>query len=132
MHLVRVCRKSDGVYVRILVSGGPKVGKTTLAATFGAHVMHTDMLPGWSEASAKAAEWMLQPGPWVIEGTAVVRAVRKFIHNSVAKPCDIFMYGINPKVPRSAGQISMAKGCETIFREVVAELISRGVIVETF
>ena len=57
----------------LIIIGGPRTGKTTLANKMGSPgegtVLHTDdKIPlGWSEASEWiAANWLMQPGPWIM------------------------------------------------------------------
>ncbi len=122
---------------RVLVVGGPRTGKTTLAVHIAAQtnspVHHTDDLIGsfdWSSASEVAATWFSQPGPWVIEGVAVVRAVRKWLATNDGKPADRVVLLQQPKVARNGGQRAMAKGHDTVWDEVVGELRTRGVEIE--
>ena len=71
---------------RVVIAGGPRTGKTThankLGAESGARVRHTDDLIGrleWSAASQEVSQWFDEPGPWIVEGVAVPRAVRKWL-----------------------------------------------------
>ncbi len=115
---------------RIVIAGVPKSGKTTHAQTFSCTVLHTDDLIayGWSEASEEvAAKWFKQPGPWVIEGVATVRALRKAMLGTVAKPCDAVLYLATPHVELSAGQQGMAKGIASVWAEILPRLKARGV-----
>ncbi len=115
---------------RLVIAGIPKAGKTTHAATFSCSVMHTDDLigMGWSEASEEVArKWLTQPGPWVIEGVASVRALRKALDASAAKPCDAVLYLSAAHVELNAGQAAMAKGVDKVWREIVPRLKARGV-----
>jgi len=115
---------------RIVIAGVPKAGKTTHAKTFTCTVLHTDDLIefGWSEASEEVArKWLTQPGPWVVEGVASVRALRKFMASSIAKPCDAVLYLSAPHVELSPGQAAMAKGVDKVWREIVPRLKARGV-----
>ncbi len=115
---------------RLVIAGVPKSGKTTLAKDYSCDVMHTDDLIafGWSEASELvASEWMRKPGPWVIEGVATVRALRKAMMGTVAKPCDAVLYLGAPHVELSAGQQGMAKGIASVWAEVMPRLKARGV-----
>jgi adenylate kinase family enzyme len=119
---------------RICITGSPRAGKTTYAKTLGIPVKHTDDLiatHGWSEASQAASEWLNEPGPWCIEGTAVARALRKWIAaHPEGKPCDKLILLWEPHWPLSKGQHAMAKGVDTVFQEICAELLKRGVEIE--
>lgn len=121
--------------IRIIIAGGPRTGKTTLAAKLAndlaiPHNLTTDsaMNLGWSEASAEAAKWIDWPAPWIIEGVATVRALRKWLGaNPEGKPCDVLYFLETPHVDLTPGQISMGKGVMTVFREIYEELRERGV-----
>lgn len=119
---------------RIVILGGPKTGKTTLAnELFEAHgwphsvpdcdgcgmLRHTDdLIPlGWSEASQAASAWFDEPGPWIIEGVAAVRALRKWRdqHPGEPPPVDRVIYLTETFVEPTAGQRALAKGIETVW-----------------
>jgi len=125
---------------RVLIAGGPRVGKTYLAekiaAALGVTPKHTDDLIAthdWSEASAEAARWIAEPGPWVVEGVAVPRAIRKWMAaHPVGKPADVVHWGIHPREPLIPGQLAMLRGCETVFAQVREELLRRGVQILPF
>lgn len=85
--------------MRLLITGGVGSGKTTMSqhlrgSTGSDRVMHTDDLIGtgeWSEVSQRIAdEWLTMPGPWIIEGVAIPRALRKYLeaHPHEPPPCD--------------------------------------------
>lgn len=124
---------------RILIIGGPRVGKTTLATQLGEKlgmpVLSTDSLIGllaWSDASAEVARW-LDRESFLIEGITVVRAIRKWLAaNEAGLPCDVLYVGETPRVERTQGQITMAKAFRTIWSEVAPELERRGLRPETF
>lgn len=119
---------------KILIAGGPKTGKTTLARvlaeSYGLKLLHTDDLIGkfdWSAASAEVATWIGKE-PSIIEGVAVPRALRKwFAANPSGKPCDLVIWLDKPLVMLSTGQVTMAKGCLKVWGEIVGELKSRDV-----
>lgn len=120
---------------RILIAGGPRTGKTTFANRIASKLRvaprHTDDLIGlyqWSAASDEVARWFDDPGPFVIEGVAVARALRKWLaFHHAGKPADVVYLGSVPHVALSIGQASMASGCETVWNEIRDEVVYRGV-----
>lgn len=83
---------------------------------------------GWSESSLAASHWFDEPGPWVIEGVVVARALRKWLtRHPVGKPCDLALWLNMPVVARTSGQHIMALGCETVWNEILPDLRDRGV-----
>lgn len=125
---------------RILIAGGPRVGKTTLGLTLserlGVDLRSTDDLiatHAWSEASAEVARWLDEPGSFVIEGVAIPRALRKwFAAHPEGAPADTLHWGMTARVALTPGQLAMTKGSLTVWREVSSELRRRGVRIETF
>lgn len=116
--------------MRVAIAGVPRAGKTTLAARFPGLSLHTDNLIdlGWSEASEAAAVWFDERDPFVIEGVAVPRALRKWLAaHPEGKPCDRLFWLERPLQELSPGQARMAKGCLTVWHEVRPELERRGV-----
>jgi len=125
---------------RIVIIGPPKAGKTTLglalAADLGVPLLHTDSLIGqfeWSAASEHIATvWLAEPGPWIIEGVAAVRGLRKWLaSNPSGKPCELIIDLPTPRIELSSRQAGMAKACLGIWTEIRAELRARGVAIET-
>lgn len=130
--------------MRICITGGPRTGKTTLAADLSAiprivggaaHlVRHTDDLIhlGWSEASAAVLPWLDEPGPWIIEGVAVSRALRKWreAHPGEAPPVDRMVYLDAPHEALVKGQVSMAKGVRKVHDEIEGWLAEHGIETE--
>lgn len=115
---------------RIAIVGGPKTGKTTLANQLDVCALHTDDVAhlGWSEASEAASLWFDVPGPKVVEGVAVARALRKWLSRTeVGRPCDVLIVLSHPFVELTVGQVSMGKGIVTVLKEIEAELVRRGV-----
>lgn len=100
-----------------------------LGKQHGLLVRHTDVLIGlgWSESSAAAAEWIAKPGPWIIEGVSVPRALRKWFAANEGAPCDVVHWMPIQRVELSKGQTTMALGCITVWSEVLPELVARGV-----
>ena len=125
---------------RVCIAGVPRSGKTTVADGMsrqspGLRVRHTDDVApmGWSQASQHVSTWLDAAGPWVIEGVAVPRALRKWLaRNPTGKPCDVVAFSAEPRVKLTPGQLAMAKGCITVWAEIVAELEKRGVQIVKF
>ena len=126
---------------RVLVTGGPRCGKSTLALDLSTHgpegykvkLMATDSVKDleWSEASLLVSTWFDMPGPWVIEGVTIPRALRKWLAaHPEGKPCDRLIFLGKALVPLERGQISMFKGVITVLAEVLGELKDRGVEID--
>lgn len=122
---------------RIIVIGGPRTGKTTfakdLSQRLGHPMKHTDDLIGkldWSGASMYASSWFDAPGPWIVEGVAAVRALRKWLAANDGIPCDRIYWLSRARLELTPGQAAMAKGCHTVWREILPELRRRGVAIE--
>jgi hypothetical protein len=113
-----------------MIAGGPRTGKTTLAATLGAHRSTDELLAmPWSAVSDHVASEWIGKIP-VIEGVATARALRKWLaRNPTGKPCDTVYYLATPRVELSKGQLTMAKGVHTVWSEIVGELVARGVVI---
>jgi len=123
--------------MRLVIAGVPKAGKTTLSMQCGTAtpgpVWHTDdlFLHGWSEASAEASEWFDEPGPWIVEGVAAGRALRKWMRaHPEGKPCDRVIWMGTPRLVLVGGQLTMAKGCWTVWLEIRDALAERGTIID--
>lgn len=118
---------------RIVICGGPKSGKTTLSRKYKTmRVIHCDDYAGmgWSEASDELAAIMIKTaGPWVMEGVAAVRALRKALEQ-VELPCDrvVWMGAINAR--QSKSQAAMGKGCKTVMDQLRPILAARGIKVD--
>lgn len=130
---------------RICITGGPRTGKTTLATKLDADYpcdhspcigrYHTDDLIGthdWSAASAEVVTWLDRPGPWIIEGVAVSRALRKWHdqHPCEPPPVDRVIYLSEAHEPLSKDQLAMAKGVATVHAEIEPWLLKHGVRTE--
>jgi hypothetical protein len=111
---------------RVLVIGGPKVGKTTLGMAIGKRlcipVMHCDSLIDffdWSGVSKEIADsWMCRE-QWIIEGCAGIRALRKrLIAFPTEKPCELIVYVHEPFLPLSKGQASLNKGVGSVWNDI--------------
>ena len=123
---------------RVIVAGGCRCGKTELAKKFaglhpGLTVRHTDDLQklGWSEASEVATAWFDVQGPWLVEGVAASRSLRKWLRaHPEGKPCDLVFRLTKPFEDLLPGQASMNVGERTVWREIEPELRRRGVTIK--
>lgn len=129
---------------RICITGGPRTGKTTLAhAMQSSSIARGEIAPGvistddyiqlgWSEASAAVAAKLDEPGPWIIEGVAVSRALRKWrdAHPGEPPPCDRVIYLDEPYETLIYGQRVMSSGVRTVHAEIEAWLESHGAVKE--
>lgn len=119
---------------RLVITGGSRTGKTTLqnalAGMFGWALSTDDLIDDyeWGEVSMVVADLMLEPGPWIIEGVAAVRALRNYCERKLGpKPCDGVIYLESPLVELEPGQEAMRKGCRTIWEETRPMLEAAGV-----
>jgi hypothetical protein len=122
---------------RILITGGPRTGKSTLGRELDPHYLETDQPyregKAWSDVSDHVSYWFDRPGPWVIEGVAVPRALRKWLRRNVDprfRPCDRVILLSHAHVPLKPGQHRMAIEVGKVWAEVAPELIRRGITVE--
>lgn len=118
--------------MRTVIVGGPRTGKTTFAKkTAGVRpVHHTDDVAymEWSRQSREVATWFDRPGPWVIEGTAAVRALRKWLRSHpLGKPADEVIFLTSSYEVLTPGQLTMGQGVATVLRQIQMELWARGV-----
>jgi hypothetical protein len=119
---------------RVIIAGGPRSGKSTLAQNISRsgriRVRGTDELIGldWSDSSLVASSWFEYPGPWICEGVVTPRALRKWLaREPTGAPADLIVWANEAVSPRVAGQEAMAKGCATVWREILPELERREV-----
>lgn len=121
--------------MRIAIIGSPRAGKTTLALDLGRAmaypVLHADDLIalGWSEASDELARVLTAASDIIVEGVAVVRALRKMLAASREPPVERCFALEEPLQPLTRGQVAMLRGCATVLRDVEPELRRRGVCV---
>jgi hypothetical protein len=122
--------------MRTLITGAPKVGKTTMALEIARMRRHLctdpqDLCPagvagtpldlGWSECSLWIAQhWLELPGPWVIEGVAVPRALRKWraLHPDAPPPADELIVLTEQRQALEPGQKRMGTALHSVLDEL--------------
>lgn len=134
--------------MRAGVIGGPGCGKSTLARALakraGCLVLCTDTLEQagsravqdgtlyapsqftgqWSPLSQWVCDgWLNRQGPWVIEGAALVRALRKWhaAHPGELPPLERLHWCKEPLMDLSPGQHTMLSGHDTIANGLLDE-----------
>ncbi len=127
---------SLSVVKQLVIAGVPSAGKTTISHMLvqlsQARLRHCDELIDtgldWSAQSLEVSTWFDEPGPWIVEGVASVRALRKWMKREPdGKPCDAVLWLGDPVVEIEGRVLGLAKGCRTIWEEIKPELVSRGV-----
>jgi hypothetical protein len=119
---------------RIVIIGGPHVGKTTLSHKLQSecgfeNVHHSDDIKhlDWSASSEFASHWFDSEDEYVAEGVQMARALRKWLQNNPGKSLDVdIVWLTKPQTSLLPGQINMAKGVMTVFNEIRGELEKRG------
>lgn len=127
--------------MRLLITGAPRTGKTTMAIELtepgmaGRHyctdpqdhhavpagVSGTPVGLEWSECSLWIAQhWLELPGPWVIEGVAVPRALRKWhaLHPDAPPPCDKLVVLVECHEPLGKRQLKMSQDLHGVLDEL--------------
>lgn len=110
---------------RIIISGAPKAGKTTLANLLSLRlsrpVYHTDDLissHSWAEQSSAVASWISLPAPYLIEGVTTPRGLRQFLKTSSSSPLShslpILLISLpTPLLPLSPSSLVFSRGLAT-------------------
>lgn len=122
---------------RVIIVGGPRRGKSTLAAELRLPTFCTDpastlleaprpgvtYLPEGLEASGDrgAAQWVVdnwlsKPGPWCVEGWLTARALRRW--KRPEPPADRIIVLLDARCLTTAAQAAMTKGVRTVWTQV--------------
>lgn len=125
---------------KVVICGGPRTGKSTMGKDLSER-LKLDYREGdelyragvdWSESSLEICFWMDDPGPWVIEGVQVPRALRKWMNrHSEGKPCEVAIWLGERQDTWEQRHEPMEKGCKKVWAEVAPMLRARGVKVGT-
>lgn len=125
--------------MKIAICGGPRTGKSThaleLNKSLALPVRATDdlMHQQWDTVSDVIAGWFDEPDSMIIEGVRAIHGLRKWLtSHPTGKPCDKLIWMSHPKTELTKGQLSMHRGCNTIFIEqgIQGILLLRGVELE--
>lgn len=119
--------------MKIVIGGGARCGKTTLAERMAADlqlpVYHADDLMhlGWSEASDAFADVIAHGRDGIYEGVATVRALRKLMKRSRARPCTRYIHLTTPRVTLTDKQHALNTAVQSVYRELHLPLRARQV-----
>ncbi len=129
---------------RTAITGAPQQGKSRYAAKHHPGALEVDSLRNeepfasmghderWSAISQHVADKLATPGPIVIDGVQVPRALRKALRDRPdQKPVDEVLI-----IERTRGQVkpehvAMAKGVKTVLAEIRPALEALGVDIKT-
>lgn len=116
---------------RVIVTGGPKTGKTTLVgdspAVHGDDYAHL----GWSECSAAIAGVLVAQPEWVAEGVQLPRALKKVLEVwPNRKPCDRVYVLSHPHQPLTADHTRMTTSLHNLLDSLTPRLLRLGVEIE--
>lgn len=124
---------------RIVIVGGPRSGKSSLAREFRAAGLPTfcgdprskvkepehgvtylpEGLPMSGDDGAAqwiVDHWMTRPGPWVLEGWIMARALRRW--RRAWPPCERIIVMRSPVVEQTPGQLALTKAVATVWRSI--------------
>ena len=118
---------------RLLILGVPKAGKTTLSkhlSAEGRRLIPTDYL-----TVGELVSWLDMPGPWIMEGVTLVRALMEWLDkhhfHPELRPADTIIWMPDPKITLTKGQQNMAAGLCTVWESVRLRCQFRGTKIES-
>jgi hypothetical protein len=129
---------------RVIVAGGPETGKSTFSE-FAASKLQLQLKAGddvraeleqegvlakdlWSAASRRVADWVDDPGKWLLEGVVTPRALDHWMtaNPDAAIPATVVWFRDPVKQVTDPYHLTMVKGTQTIWSRVAPRLIQRG------
>lgn len=117
--------------LRLLITGGPRTGKTTLANSMSQSVIHTDDFKGsWEARLIQTMHYFNLDNIYTIEGVTIPAALELWLKIHQDKPTDKIIFLTNPRIQLSTRQMSMKRGIETIYSRIREELRQRHVELE--
>lgn len=119
---------------RIVICGGARAGKTTLAhrlsAETGLRVISTDSYIGvpWDSVPEVVILSIKHAPDWILEGVQAARVLRRWLRTAPdeAQVTRVYWLG-RPVVERTGKQESSAKGVSTVFESIRGELLTRNI-----
>jgi hypothetical protein len=107
-------------FARVAITGGPRVGKTWLASTYGLdrEVVHTDTWQGvqWDQQPALIVAACEPLQRFLLEGVQVPRALRKGLK------IDALIWLDTPAATQTPAQKAMGKAVATVLHSIRAQL----------
>lgn len=114
--------------MRLLITGGPRTGKSTLAQQLALemstpHCSTDELLDdtglSWHATITQVVKWMEQPEPWLIEGVKIPHAMACWAElHPKTPPADRVIFLTKPLVLLTGKQLAMMKGIYSVWRGV--------------
>jgi hypothetical protein len=119
---------------KIIIAGGPRTSKTTyankLSKELNIPVVSTDnfIACGWSEAPHEIIKAIENMPSYILEGVNAGRTIRKMVEKNIKLDFDKVYYLEEPVVEYDKkGQAALAKGCSTVWMDVIPSLDDAGI-----
>ena len=120
---------------RLLILGVPKAGKTTLSEHLADRLSSHRLIFTDYDAVGELVSLLDMPGPWIMEGVTLVRALREWLDkhhfHPELRPADTIIWMPDPKIALTKGQQNMAAGLCTVWESVRLRCQFRGTRIES-
>jgi adenylate kinase family enzyme len=117
--------------VKIIITGDPLTGKSTLARSLCLPIKHTDNLTGsWEERLEATMRWFSEPGPCIIAGVVCPYALVEWLKIHSGKPADKIIWLSKHLVLQLPKHRNMSKGMHTVWARIEPVLKQRGVEID--